>query len=249
MTRLERKRRTPDEARRLLLDATLGLLARLGPDAFGLKDVAREAGVSHALVTHYFGTFDALIEAAFADYTTRARGALLARVSARAANDPGAWVAEAATQLADPVYGRLALWAMLSGRAEQADFFPRREQGLARVADAIVVTLAGGSREPAREEVEFAILLMLSATMGYSAAGRALWGSLGREPTAARDAWFREQLSQVIAGLTERPTGKDAGNRARRSSQSRKRSATPRGSAAPKSEGPLATRRGRVRTR
>jgi len=152
MTQPDRKRRTPEEARRLLLDATLGLLARRGPDAFGLKDVANEAGVSHALVTHYFGTFDSLIEAAFADHTTRARGELLGRVSARAAEGPGAWIAEAASYLADPVYGRLALWAMLSGRAEQADFFPRREQGLARVADAIVAMLASESKHPPREE-------------------------------------------------------------------------------------------------
>ena len=28
-----------------------------------MKDVARGAGVSHALVSHYFGTYDALVEA------------------------------------------------------------------------------------------------------------------------------------------------------------------------------------------
>ena len=33
------------------------VLAELGPDRAGLKDVARRAGVSHGLVTHYFGPF------------------------------------------------------------------------------------------------------------------------------------------------------------------------------------------------
>lgn len=203
MGRTPRTRRSPEEARRLILDATLTLLARVGPDAIGLKDVAAEAGVSHALVTHYFGTFDALIEAAFADYTTRTRSDLLARLGSLAGEGPAGWVNAAAAHLAEPVYARLALWAMLSGRAEQADFFPTRERGLERVADALVAKLAADGRPPEREDVEFAMLLVLSALTGYAAAGRALWGSLGRKPSQERDAGFRERLADVVAHLAE----------------------------------------------
>ena len=59
----KRVRRSPDEARTLILDAADRVFAKKLPDAVGLKDVAREAGVSHALVTHYFGTYDGLVEA------------------------------------------------------------------------------------------------------------------------------------------------------------------------------------------
>ena len=60
--RPERIRRTPKAARALILEAASGVLADLGPDRAGLKEVAAAAGVSHALVTHYFGTFSALVE-------------------------------------------------------------------------------------------------------------------------------------------------------------------------------------------
>jgi AcrR family transcriptional regulator len=235
MSKPARQRRTPEEARRLILDATLGLLARLGPDAFGLKEVAREAGVSHALVTHYFGTFDALIEAAFADHTTRSRSALLERVASQAGKGPASWIAEAAAHLGDPVYGRLALWAMLSGRAEQADFFPRRERGLERVADAIVASLAADGTRPPREDVEFAMLLVLSALMGYAAAGRALWGSLGHAPSRERDAWFQSRLADVLAEL--------AASEGREGGSARTSGRTSNGRASPAAGKPTPTRR------
>ena len=62
-TRCKRARRSPEEARALILEAAERVFATHLPDVVGLKDVAREAGVSHALVTHYFGTYSALVEA------------------------------------------------------------------------------------------------------------------------------------------------------------------------------------------
>ncbi len=59
-----RARRDPDEARALILGAAERLFGSRGPDAVGLKDVARAAGVSHALVSHYFGTYEGLVDAA-----------------------------------------------------------------------------------------------------------------------------------------------------------------------------------------
>src|SRR4051812_23554771 len=59
----KRVRRTPEEARERILEAAERVFATHLPDVVGLKDVAREAGVSHALVTHYFGTYAALVEA------------------------------------------------------------------------------------------------------------------------------------------------------------------------------------------
>ncbi len=82
---LPRRRRDPTEARRELLDAAERVLAIHGPDAVGLRDVAREAGVSHGLVTHYFGTYDALVEAVFARRTER----LAAEIAERLAHTCG----------------------------------------------------------------------------------------------------------------------------------------------------------------
>src|SRR6185503_18656066 len=59
-----RRRRSPEIARQEILDAAERVFTAFQPDQVGLKEVAREAGVSHALITHYFGTYAGLIEAA-----------------------------------------------------------------------------------------------------------------------------------------------------------------------------------------
>jgi AcrR family transcriptional regulator len=60
-----RQRRTPEDARRLLLQAGELVLGQKGPEKATLRDVADAAGVSHALITHYFKTFDGLVDAVF----------------------------------------------------------------------------------------------------------------------------------------------------------------------------------------
>ena len=47
----KRVRRSPEEARTVILDAADRVFGAHLPDAVGLKEIAREAGVSHALVT------------------------------------------------------------------------------------------------------------------------------------------------------------------------------------------------------
>src|SRR5690242_9071709 len=58
-----RVRRTPEEARRLILDAAEASMASKGPAGIRLQDVARAAGLSHSNVLHHFGSRAGLIEA------------------------------------------------------------------------------------------------------------------------------------------------------------------------------------------
>src|SRR5690349_10474032 len=57
-----RRRRDPETARAEILDAAERVLSTRPPDQVGLKDVAEVAGVSHGLVSHYFGTYAELVE-------------------------------------------------------------------------------------------------------------------------------------------------------------------------------------------
>ena len=52
------------EGRQALVDAAITVVAESGLRHLTYRAVAREAGVSHALVAHHFGSRDALIEAA-----------------------------------------------------------------------------------------------------------------------------------------------------------------------------------------
>ena len=57
-----RQRRTPEAARELILQTAQRLIAERGPDRIGLKEIAQAAGISHALINHYFGSYEALVE-------------------------------------------------------------------------------------------------------------------------------------------------------------------------------------------
>ena len=56
-----RIRRTPDEARRLILEAAEAGMG--GPGGLRLETVAKAAGVSHPTILHHFGSRDGLIQA------------------------------------------------------------------------------------------------------------------------------------------------------------------------------------------
>lgn len=58
-----RVRRSPDEARRLILEAAEGLLADGGVAAVRVRAIAARVGMTDAGVSHHFGTHDRLLEA------------------------------------------------------------------------------------------------------------------------------------------------------------------------------------------
>jgi AcrR family transcriptional regulator len=198
----KRTRRSPEEARVWILDAADRVFAGELPDAVGLKDVAREAGVSHALVTHYFGTYAALVEATLERRFDRMRDALVrdlvAGLDARSPSEPAdvgamltAYRRVVASVASDPVTVRLAVWAVLSGRADAADFISHRRQGLRQLADA----LEARSGLP-REDLEFAIVASLAMTVVWTFGRRALGGALGKK--AALDTTHEAKTAAMI---------------------------------------------------
>jgi TetR/AcrR family transcriptional regulator, repressor for neighboring sulfatase len=59
----KRIRRTPQDARALILDAAEKSMAVDGPAGIRLKDVAKQAGVSHPTILHHFGSREGLVRA------------------------------------------------------------------------------------------------------------------------------------------------------------------------------------------
>ena len=164
-TRGKRARRSPEEARALILEAAERVFATHLPDVVGLKDVAREAGVSHALVTHYFGTYSALVEATLERRFFKLRDELLPMVMSLVTEDAdaksmlGAHRRAIAKAASDPATMRLVTWALLSGRVAADDFFPHRMLGLKVLADA----LEARSTAP-REDLEFLVVASFALT-------------------------------------------------------------------------------------
>src|SRR5437588_1018650 len=113
-----RMRRAPEQARVELLDAAERLYGEYYPDEVGLKDVAREAGVSHALVTHYFGTYAGLVEATLQRRIRALRERVLAKLSTFGILDqPVELLGLLFEALGDPVHLKLLKWMVASDRA------------------------------------------------------------------------------------------------------------------------------------
>lgn len=202
----KRVRRSPEDARSALLDAADRVFAVHLPDSVGLKEIAREAGVSHALVTHYFKTYAGLVEGALERRFDRLRDTLVTEMATVLGDAAGpaellaAYRRAVARQAADPGAVRLATWAMMSGRIAQTDFFSHRVQGLKLLADALEER-AGIPRE----DLEFSLIASFALTVTWTVAGEAIAGALGKKKPQGFDAAFEERVARLIGGYLERP--------------------------------------------
>ena len=197
--RTKRIRRTPEEARATILDAADRVFARHLPDAVGLKEIGKEAGVSHALVTHYFGTYAGLVEAALERRFTRLRESLVKQLfvvfegKAGASEVLAAYRAAITRDAADPVTVRLAAWAMMSGRTAEEDFFAHRVQGLRLLADALE-----SRTDVPREDLEFCLIASFALSVVWTVGGPALAGALGKKKAKDNDALFEARVTRMI---------------------------------------------------
>lgn len=85
----ERLRAPPSTRREAIVDAALASLAERGLGAVSVRDVAARAGVSPGLLRHHFGSFGALLNAAYRTATGRVDAVLETAVAA-AGDDPAA---------------------------------------------------------------------------------------------------------------------------------------------------------------
>jgi AcrR family transcriptional regulator len=206
----KRVRRAPEEARALILDAAERVFAEQGPDAAGLKDVARKAGVSHALVSHYFGSYDALVEETLERRITRVRDVVVKELATSDPASPDNTVLDRLAELAnDRVTMRLAAWSMLTGRASKTDFFSARQKGLAQAVDALVARRqALGLPMPPRETLEFGVVAAITMVLGFGVAKDALMAGLGYKASSAAaakfDADYRARVRELLVGYFTR---------------------------------------------
>lgn len=197
--RSARRRRTPEEARLEILDAADRVFAEFQPDQVGLKDVGREAGVSHALITHYFGTFAGLIEAALERRIRALRETMLARLrEAGALARPSELIGILFDSLQDPIHLRLIRWLLASERPSAAHAFGLQAQGMQVIALQVATALDPKPSPAMIAKIELALLTAVSAAYGYALAKYALVGGLGRQPSAALDAEVQHTLAAML---------------------------------------------------
>jgi AcrR family transcriptional regulator len=167
-------------------------------------------------VSHYFGSYDALVEQTLERRTTRMREAALEEVATAEAVGSDALFDRIASVASDRITMRLAAWALMTGRAKRSDFFSARTQGLAAVVSAV-----GARREalglPAvpRETLEFSVVATLTMILGFAVAKDALLAGLGHPTTGPRaaqiEADYRARVRELVMGylaLTSQSSGR-----------------------------------------
>src|SRR5260370_36697569 len=75
---VKRARRTPEEARRLILESARQLIARAGPEGLRLQEIAAAAGISHPLILHHFGSREGLVRSLTQQAVAELRDKLIA---------------------------------------------------------------------------------------------------------------------------------------------------------------------------
>lgn len=172
MKKTRRVRRTPEEARALILSAAAELLREVGPDGLRVKQVAERAGMSHPSVLHHFGSMDGLIEALEQQISRQSRDSLL-RALQDADRPPREVLDEALAAISDPSRARTLAWLRARGR----DPFPETgENGLKHV----VAQLQGGRADT--NEVSNAVQIAVLAMLGEAMFGDMVRARMGLTP-------------------------------------------------------------------
>jgi len=187
-----RVRRTPEDAKRLILETAQVLVARAGPQGLRLQDIAAEAGISHPLILHHFGSRAGLMRALTREAAAELKDRLIAAMT-----QPGYSIGQQLDQVFDAFRGGLAQrLAWLA--AEDSDAGPANNAMILReIADTLHarrVAVAAPGTPVAREDTEWLIHLVATSAFGeamYGAQLRRSAGIAGGEESARQfRAWF-----------------------------------------------------------
>lgn len=187
----KRVRRTPEDAKHLILETAASRLSEFGLEGLNISGVAKAAGMSHATVIHHFGSTAAMRQALLQQMTE----ALLSDVVLALNKDvPPDQVLNGLFQtLSQDGHGRLLAWLALDHNLEVASGEGNTAGLFKNIIDAIAD--AGGDRTDAKLQV----LLVATAAMGLSICGGPLSSLIGlsEKESAAFPRWLAEHLDTL----------------------------------------------------
>lgn len=194
-----RRRRSPEVARQELLDAAERVFLELAPEQVGLKEIAREAGVSHALITHYFGTYAGLIEATLQRRLTSLRETMVSQLrDATVLSRPEELLAILFRTFEDPVHLRLMKWLVSSESAAAMHAIALQHHGVQIVALQVATALQPEPSPKMIETVELALMTSVAAALGYAISKYALAGAAAKQVGPELDEAVRRTLAGMV---------------------------------------------------
>lgn len=192
----KRIRRTPEDARALILDAAEKSMGREGPAALRLQDVAKQAGVSHPTILHHFGSREGLVKALHLRGLEELRGALIARMGQADSSDDG--VARSFAAFRDGMAQRI-LWLM-----QMPDVDVRLPGGVAMI-DQIAQSLHAlrVSFAPPGKTVEYEDSRAIAHLVTVAGVGDALIGAKLRELSGQDEIEGRTRFERWLSKLID----------------------------------------------
>ena len=192
----KRQRRTPEEARRLILEAAQALIVTTGPEGLRLQDIAAAAGISHPLILHHFGSREGLVRALTRQAVAELRDKLVAAM-ASSEYSVEEQLDRVFNAFRDGLAQRLAWLATVdpgSGTGgnqlimrDIADTLHARR--VARAPPGVAIT---------RDDTDALIHLVATAAFGDALYGAQLRRSAGLPATSETDRSFRLWLAALI---------------------------------------------------
>lgn len=198
-----RRRRSPEVARREILDAAQRLLSSGGPDAIRLQDIARDVGISHPTILHHFGSRDGLIRALDARAIHALTGDVERILESNQSLHPAELVERVAETMDQQGLARLiALWAMRepeTGIATELDPAALVHDVSKLIGDRL--DDPDGTPADRQEAISFRVRLAVFAMFGQALVGDVM----SPVPPEQRDAErhrFRRWLAELLLERT-----------------------------------------------
>ena len=203
--RVKRLRRTPEEARRLILETAQSLIASTGPEGLRLQDIATGAGISHSLILHHFGSREGLVRALTQQAVAELRDKLVAAMASGEASVEQQ-LDRVFDAFRDGLAQRLAWLATVDSRggAEGTQMILRD------IADRLharrIAAAPPGAVIP-RDDTDWLIHLAAAAAFGDALFGAQLHRSAGLPATSETDRGFRRWLAALIRAHSTQKEG------------------------------------------
>jgi AcrR family transcriptional regulator len=174
------------------------LIARDGPEGLRLQDIAAEAGISHPLILHHFGSRAGLVRALARRATAELRDRLVAAMSTADYS-----FEEQIDRVFDAFRGGLAqilawLAATEPDGGESGETMIMRE--IIDMTHARRVATTTSHTELPREDTEWAVFLVTFAAFGDAIYGAPLRRSAGLPDNDEADHRFRTWLATLLRG-------------------------------------------------
>jgi AcrR family transcriptional regulator len=188
--KMRRVRRSPEEARRLILETAQALIERTGPEGLRLQDIAAEAGISHPLILHHFKSRAGLVRALTRQTAAEFKDRLVAAMA-----QPELTTEALINRVFDAFAGGLAqrlAWLAIMDPGGEADEPATVQSEIAETLHKRRVAAAPPGREVTREDTQWLMHLVAVAAFGEAIHGVRLRRGLGRGEGETRRfrAWF-----------------------------------------------------------